>query len=360
MNDDERAVARAALIQNIRVPQLIDDLDGRKYRDLVEEHSRQLDGKLPTSILAHEQMIEPYESEAATQIVAAVLDEATTPSFWSSDAGDVLSRISGDLNDALFPDEAQNAGIFNLFQLVTMRLADRIRLEPGFRDMAFSAPAEVQRSGGSGTITRMIGIAISDYEAQRLSRKHLLLILQDSIDSGNILLEDNEPYVATYVMPLIESGELQTSHYIARTTQPYGPIVSNGSAMCALLMNRRRLIGINILIGGLYVGIAVLAPNPWAMLGAFLLLAVTIRCITLLLLTFTAADEGVGRQAVFVIVFNFVGGLVFAAALVTAMWWLGHVWLAAVKVLVPLVAVVVAYRSMFPLPPVRGAGVATE
>jgi hypothetical protein len=89
------------------------------------------------------------------------------------------------------------------------------------------------------------------------------------------------------------------------------------------------------------------------------LLAVTIRCITLILV-FAAAEESGGKQAALVIMFNLFGGLAFAAALVAGMWWLGHVWLAAVKILVPVLAVLVAYKSLFPLPPLDSARVGAE
>lgn len=58
-------------------------------------------------------------------------------------------------------------------------------------------------------ITKMLGIAINDYDEGKLSRKQLISIFQEAIDNGDILLPDNELYVVAAVFPLLDKGILK-------------------------------------------------------------------------------------------------------------------------------------------------------
>ena len=55
------------------------------------------------------------------------------------------------------------------------------------------------------------------------------------------------------------------------------------------------------------------------------------------------------QAAIGVVAFNLIAGLIFSAALLGVLYWLGQFWLSGVKVIVPIVAVFVAYKSTFPL-----------
>lgn len=112
-------------------------------------------------------------------------------------------------------------------------------------------------------------------------------------------------------------------------------------------------MSLNLIIVSAYVAIAILAPTPWIMFGGFLVLAVLIRCATLCWGAISVGRETtVSRKATFGIVgLNLVLGLTFSAALLASLWWLGRFWLSGVKIIVPLIAVFVAYKSTFPLAP---------
>ena len=209
MTPGERETARAALIEGVSIIRLIDDFGHRSYRDLISSHVSKLGTNLPGAVSLHRDLVTPYEEAAALSILDAILQDARGEDFWATAASDVLSAVSCDLNDELFPHQAEEAGIFNLFQLVTLTLADRVRTDSAFAEMVEHAPhAQPRSTGESGTITRHLGIAISDHEAGRLSRRHLVQIFQDAIDNGDLLLPENEFYVTTYVVPLIDAGEL--------------------------------------------------------------------------------------------------------------------------------------------------------
>ena len=60
-------------------------------------------------------------------------------------------------------------------------------------------------------ITKYLGIAIADAEAGRITLQHLLDILQEAIDNGDVLVDGNEQYVVATVFPLIDSGVLRPS-----------------------------------------------------------------------------------------------------------------------------------------------------
>ena len=62
-------------------------------------------------------------------------------------------------------------------------------------------------------ITKLLGIAIADYDGGRLSQAHLISIFQEAIDNGDILLPDNEFYVVASVFPLIDQGVLRPSQH---------------------------------------------------------------------------------------------------------------------------------------------------
>jgi hypothetical protein len=62
-------------------------------------------------------------------------------------------------------------------------------------------------------ITKLLGIAINDYEAGHVTPEHLLEIFQEAIDNGDILLPDNKLYVVAAVTPLLDRGILKPSQH---------------------------------------------------------------------------------------------------------------------------------------------------
>jgi hypothetical protein len=63
-------------------------------------------------------------------------------------------------------------------------------------------------------ITKMLGIAISDCDARRITPEQLLAILQEAVDNGDILEEANEFHVVACVVPLIDRGILRASEHV--------------------------------------------------------------------------------------------------------------------------------------------------
>lgn len=117
-------------------------------------------------------------------------------------------------------------------------------------------------------------------------------------------------------------------------------------------MSQRTAFSLNVAIVATYVSIAVLSPTPWIMLGGFLLFALLIRCATLYtvgMLALRESDASVAA-AFAVLALNLSVGLAFSVVVVAALYWLGHFWLAGIKIIVPILAVFVAYRSLVPLP----------
>ena len=116
------------------------------------------------------------------------------------------------------------------------------------------------------------------------------------------------------------------------------------------IMSRKTALMLNALVVAAYIGIAVLASTPWVMFGGFLLMAIVIRCTTLWWMASFAQGAKDSPQFALGIVFsNLVFGLLFAGALLGILWWFGHYWLAGIKLIVPLLAVFVAYKSTFPV-----------
>lgn len=116
------------------------------------------------------------------------------------------------------------------------------------------------------------------------------------------------------------------------------------------IMSRKTALMLNALIVAAYIGIAVLASTPWVMFGGFLLMAIVIRCATLWWMTsFAQGTEDSPKFALGLVFLNLVFGLLFAGALLGILWWSGHYWLAGIKIIVPLLAVFVAYKSTFPV-----------
>jgi hypothetical protein len=116
------------------------------------------------------------------------------------------------------------------------------------------------------------------------------------------------------------------------------------------ILSRKTALVLNALIVAAYVGVAVFAPTPWVMFGGFLLMAVVIRCATLWWMATFAQGTGDSLKFALRMVFlNLFFGLLFAGALFGVLWWLGHHWLAGIKIIVPLLAVFVAYKSTFPV-----------
>jgi len=60
-------------------------------------------------------------------------------------------------------------------------------------------------------ITKMLGVAINDADAGRITKAQLLNIFQEAIDNGDILEEANSLYVVAAVYPLLDAGVLKPS-----------------------------------------------------------------------------------------------------------------------------------------------------
>jgi hypothetical protein len=215
MNDQQRRIARSALVRGLSVRELTAGLEGKMYAELVAKHMREIGANLPATTRVHEHLVLAEESEGVRQIRADACEQAARPEFWSTDAGDFLSWVSCHLNDALYPGSADDAGVFNLFQLITTILADRARIDSDFRRNVLAPPQSAAKTiPKPGGITRMLGIAINDYDAGRISRAHLLRIFQGAIDNGDILDEANELYVVANVIPLVDAGLLQPTEHL--------------------------------------------------------------------------------------------------------------------------------------------------
>ena len=63
-------------------------------------------------------------------------------------------------------------------------------------------------------ITKHLGIAFSDAREGRITKEHLLDILQEAVENGDILLKENESHVTKTVIPLVQAGVLSTSVHI--------------------------------------------------------------------------------------------------------------------------------------------------
>ena len=105
--------------------------------------------------------------------------------------------------------------MFNLFQLITAKLADRARIDADFRRTLMTPTLDSKRSAPElGTVTRALGIAVNDCDAGRISRAHLLAIFQRAIDNGDVLAEDNQFHVVAAVLPLVDAGVLRSSDHL--------------------------------------------------------------------------------------------------------------------------------------------------
>lgn len=171
-------------------------------------------GRWVATIAAHEQIMRSSEEEPVATACGRILSSSESLAFWELSAGDVLNSISSTLNDQMFPEQAEDAAVLNAFQLVTCRLAQRAELDTTFREMVLAIPARHPRRHQPGAITKLLGIAINDFDNGRLSRKNLLTIFQDAIDNGDILAPDNEVYVVGHVLPLLKEGLLERSDYV--------------------------------------------------------------------------------------------------------------------------------------------------
>ena len=123
MTDEERADARAKLISGISIDQMIVDLSGKEFRHLVQAHMRRFRGTLPSVITASVELMTSDEKAVAEKLIDEFNQQGYNQAFWRSDAGEVLSSVSRDLNDAFFPTKAEPAGIFNVFQIITGNFA---------------------------------------------------------------------------------------------------------------------------------------------------------------------------------------------------------------------------------------------
>ncbi len=116
-------------------------------------------------------------------------------------------------------------------------------------------------------------------------------------------------------------------------------------------LSRRTALVLNCLLVATYVAIAIFASSPWIMFAGFLILAVLVRSATTYWMTRWASQEtGEPVRSVFLVILtNLILGLLFSAALVAGLWWVGRFWPSGVKIIVPCIAVFVAFKSTFPL-----------
>lgn len=63
-------------------------------------------------------------------------------------------------------------------------------------------------------ITKMLGVAINDRDAGRITTEQMLSIFQEAIDNGDILEDDNDFYVTVAVIPLVDAGALRSSEHV--------------------------------------------------------------------------------------------------------------------------------------------------
>lgn len=123
MTDNERTAARAKLIGDISIQQLVTDLSGKEFRHLVEAHMRRFGSRLPSVIAGSVELLTQAERVAAEKLVDVYNQQGYDHAFWRSDAGQMLASISCDLNDALSPEVAEPAGVFSVFQIITGNFA---------------------------------------------------------------------------------------------------------------------------------------------------------------------------------------------------------------------------------------------
>jgi hypothetical protein len=65
-------------------------------------------------------------------------------------------------------------------------------------------------------VTKMLDIAVSDYDAGRITVDQLMSIFQEAIDNGDIAEPGNELCVVGRILPLVDHGVLRSSEHLAR------------------------------------------------------------------------------------------------------------------------------------------------
>ena len=63
-------------------------------------------------------------------------------------------------------------------------------------------------------ITKHLGVALADARAGRITAGHLVTILQEAAQNGDILLNENRSAVIAVVIPLVVAGVLPTSAHV--------------------------------------------------------------------------------------------------------------------------------------------------
>jgi hypothetical protein len=215
MTESEHQNARAELGRDVSIKRMIADLTGKTYSQLVQAQLHTLGANLPAAIAASLALSTPEERSAAKGIIDDYNMKGHDAAFWASDAGEVLTSVSCDLNDALFPDTADDVGVFILFQLIAQNFAQMALKQTAFNSFILAAPSQPapHQAEEHGTITKMLGIAVSDHDAGRITREHFISILQAAINNGDILLDANQPYVVAIVYPLLDAGALRPSKH---------------------------------------------------------------------------------------------------------------------------------------------------
>lgn len=89
--------------------------------------------RLPAVIAASIELLTQEERRIAEAIIDKFNRNAHEKGFWISDASDILSSISCDLNDASIPATADPAAVFDVFQLVTGNFAWMAYQQKGLR-----------------------------------------------------------------------------------------------------------------------------------------------------------------------------------------------------------------------------------
>jgi hypothetical protein len=91
-------------------------------------------------------------------------------------------------------------------------------------------------------ITKMLGVAIADSDAGRISRAQLLSIFQEAIDNGDVLSNENRQYVVTVVMPLVDAGILKRSDHLDQFAEQMNRAIRERVALLRAGSNKRHPI----------------------------------------------------------------------------------------------------------------------
>jgi hypothetical protein len=228
MNGGERTRARATLVRGRNIKQLIKQLEGNAYANLVAEHATEFQGKLVAMIRDHNSLYEPNEVEYAGPVLQNHLQEADNPTFWAKSSADVLTSVSCDLNDEMFPERPDVACIYNTFQMHILLSAERWNTDAAFKRLV-TANARSQEAK-PGRRTERLDAAISEHNRGALDKARMLQIFQEAVDNGDILLEANQLAVVAHVLPLLDAGILKPSKHVSAFGQQMDTLMRDAVA----------------------------------------------------------------------------------------------------------------------------------